>query len=175
MRHLPHARSTVRAAHFERYEDRVVFSTAAWVDVCPAPVPDLISTLPGPVELAPTAVSASVPTSGQSAVTYVSNTYGLRGAGQTVAIIDTGIAYDHLALGGGFGAGYHVVGGWDFTEEKDADPYDDAPAGFHGTHVSGIVASQDPAHPAWRRMSTWWRYECSMTWASVIPPGSSRH
>ncbi len=47
-------------------------------------------------------------------------------------------------MGSGFGVGYHVVGGWDFTEEKDADPYDDAPAGFHGTHVAGIVASQAP-------------------------------
>lgn len=67
--------------------------------------------------------------------------YGFTGVGQTVAIIDSGIAYDHYALGGGFGSNYRVVGGWDFTEEKDANPYDDGPEGSHGTHVAGIVGS----------------------------------
>ena len=73
--------------------------------------------------------------------------YGLTGAGQTVAVIDSGIAWDHVALGQGYGPGYRVVGGWDFTEENDSQPYDDGPAGFHGTHVTGIIASDDPAHP----------------------------
>ncbi|QEG41946.1 S8 family peptidase [Roseimaritima ulvae] len=67
--------------------------------------------------------------------------YGLDGAGQSIAVIDSGIAWDHVALGGGFGPGYRVVGGWDFVE-NDADPYDDAPAGFHGSHVSGLLAGQ---------------------------------
>ena len=66
--------------------------------------------------------------------------------GQTVVVIDSGIAYDHLALGNGIGSGFHVVGGWDFTDENDADPYDDGPAGFHGTHVAGIIGSLDPEH-----------------------------
>ena len=65
----------------------------------------------------------------------------LRGHGQTVAVIDSGIAWDHPNLGGGFGAEYRVVGGWDFTEENDANPYDDGPAGSHGTHVAGIVGA----------------------------------
>ncbi|MEM9368960.1 MAG: S8 family serine peptidase, partial [Planctomycetota bacterium] len=60
------------------------------------------------------------------------------GSGQTVAIIDSGIAYDHVALGGGYGAGHRVVGGWDFAE-NDADPYDDGPEGYHGSHVAGLV------------------------------------
>jgi hypothetical protein len=64
--------------------------------------------------------------------------FQLTGSGQTVVVIDSGIAWDHLALGNGFGPGYRVVGGWDFAE-NDADPYDDAPAGFHGTHVAGII------------------------------------
>lgn len=67
--------------------------------------------------------------------------YGLDGKGQTVAVIDTGIAWDHYALGSGFGNGHKVVGGWDFAE-NDENPYDDGPAGYHGTHVSGIVASE---------------------------------
>lgn len=67
--------------------------------------------------------------------------YGIDGAGQSIAVIDSGIAWDHVAFGGGFGPGYRVVGGWDFAE-NDADPYDDGPAGFHGSHVSGLLAGQ---------------------------------
>ncbi len=68
--------------------------------------------------------------------------FGLTGRGQTVAVIDSGIAWDHVALGKGYGAGYRVVGGWDFAE-NDANPYDDGPAGFHGTHVAGIIGNDD--------------------------------
>ncbi len=74
--------------------------------------------------------------------TDVQQSYGLHGDRQTVAIIDTGIAWDHVALGKGFGPGYRVVGGWDFAE-NDAKPYDDGPAGYHGTHVAGIVGAKD--------------------------------
>lgn len=66
--------------------------------------------------------------------------YGFTGAGQTVVVIDSGIAYDHVSLGGGYGEGYRVVGGWDFAE-NDADPYDDGPLGSHGTHVAGIIGN----------------------------------
>ena len=76
--------------------------------------------------------------------TQMHQQFGLTGKGQTVAVIDSGIAWDHVALGRGFGAGYRVVGGWDFTEENDANPYDDGPAGYHGTHVAGIIGSDDP-------------------------------
>jgi subtilisin family serine protease len=76
----------------------------------------------------------------QTGLTQVRNDYGFIGMGQTVAIIDSGIAYSHYALGGGFGSNYRVVGGWDFTE-NDANPYDDGPYGSHGTHVSGIVGA----------------------------------
>ncbi len=72
--------------------------------------------------------------------------YGLSGVGQTVAVIDSGIAYDHVALGRGLGPNYRVVGGWDFAE-NDANPYDDGPAGFHGTHVAGILGADDSRYP----------------------------
>jgi subtilisin family serine protease len=75
--------------------------------------------------------------------TQMEQQFGLSGRGQTVAVIDSGIAWDHVALGKGFGAGYRVVGGWDFTEENDANPYDDGPSGYHGTHVAGIIGSDD--------------------------------
>lgn len=71
--------------------------------------------------------------------------YGLTGAGQTVVVIDSGIAYSHSALGGGYGTGYRVVGGYDFAEDDD-NPYDDGPLGGHGTHVAGIVGSSDASH-----------------------------
>jgi len=78
-------------------------------------------------------------------VNYVFSNYGFSGQGQTVAIIDSGIAWDHVALGGGLGSDYRVVGGYDFAE-GDADPYDDGPSGYHGTHVAGIVGSSVATH-----------------------------
>ncbi|MEX2172645.1 MAG: S8 family serine peptidase [Pirellulales bacterium] len=71
----------------------------------------------------------------------VQSNFGFRGLGQTVAVIDSGIAYDHWALGGGFGSNYRVVGGKDFTEENDNNPFDDGTEGSHGTHVAGIIGS----------------------------------
>lgn len=68
-----------------------------------------------------------------------------RGTGETVAVVDTGIDYNHPDLGGGFGPGHKVVGGYDFFD-GDADPMDD---NGHGTHVAGIVAG-DPAGPTGR-------------------------
>src|SRR5207247_791886 len=59
------------------------------------------------------------------------------GAGQTVAVIDTGIDYDHPFLGGGFGPGFKVVGGYDFVDD-DADPMDTF---GHGTEVAGVIAA----------------------------------
>ncbi|MEJ2628374.1 MAG: S8 family serine peptidase, partial [bacterium] len=70
----------------------------------------------------------------------VGNELGLSGEGILVGIVDTGIDYMHPALGGGFGPGFRVIGGYDFIND-DADPVDDM---FHGTHVAGIVgASSD--------------------------------
>ncbi|KXJ96168.1 peptidase S8/S53 domain-containing protein [Microdochium bolleyi] len=77
---------------------------------------------------------------------------GVLGQGVKVAIIDTGVWYRHPALGGGFGPGFKVAGGWDLV--GDADPFDsfepkkpDAdpislPDFGHGTHVAGIVAAK---------------------------------
>ncbi|MEZ6089874.1 MAG: S8 family serine peptidase [Pirellulaceae bacterium] len=76
-----------------------------------------------------------------SQASQIHQDFGFDGSGQTVAVIDSGIAYDHIALGKGFGPGYRVVGGWDFAE-NDANPYDDGPSGFHGTHVAGLLAGK---------------------------------
>jgi subtilisin family serine protease len=79
---------------------------------------------------------------------------GYTGAGIRVAVMDTGIDYDHPDLGGCFGPGCRVVTGWDFVGDAfnadptsasynpvavpDADPDD---CNGHGTHVSGIVGA----------------------------------
>ncbi len=61
----------------------------------------------------------------------------IRGAGVTVAIIDTGIDYTQQSLGGGFGKGFKVIGGYDFLS-NDADPMDTS---GHGTAVAGVIAA----------------------------------
>lgn len=63
----------------------------------------------------------------------------LTGAGQTVAVIDTGVDYNHPILGGGFGKGKKVVSGYDFIQ-NDADPQD---SDGHGTAVAGFIAGNE--------------------------------
>ncbi|TDZ30430.1 Minor extracellular protease vpr [Colletotrichum spinosum] len=73
---------------------------------------------------------------------------GVFGKGAKVAVVDTGIWYNHEALGGGFGDGFKVAGGYDFVGDgawpnegevkaPDDDPLDQQ---GHGTHVAGIIA-----------------------------------
>jgi hypothetical protein len=120
---------------FESFEDRLALTAQALFDFTEEWGDTPIQTLAG-------GVSSTSEGHGWAEIAYARSEFGLRGNGQTVAVIDSGIAYDHIALGGGLGAAYKVVGGWDFAE-NDADPYDDAPAGFHGTHVAGIIGSTD--------------------------------
>jgi subtilisin family serine protease len=104
--------------------------------------------IPAPEMMIEQVEVAAAQTSGtnDTGVDYIHQNYGFDGSGQTIAVIDSGIAWDHYALGGGFGKDYRVVGGWDFAE-NDANPYDDAPVGFHGSHVAGVIGSSDANHP----------------------------
>jgi type VI secretion system secreted protein VgrG len=60
------------------------------------------------------------------------------------AVIDTGVNYNHEALGGGLGPGKKVEAGWNFAA-GNGDP--NASASQHGTAVAGLIASEDLAHP----------------------------
>ena len=73
---------------------------------------------------------------------------GYSGKGIKVAIIDSGIDYNHPDLGGCFGKGCKVSFGYDLVGDEflpgllpqpDEDPYDNCHG--HGTHVAGIIAS----------------------------------
>ncbi|MEK7424681.1 MAG: S8 family serine peptidase, partial [Actinomycetota bacterium] len=80
---------------------------------------------------------------------------GFTGSGVKVAVMDTGVDYDHPDLGGCFGAGCRVATGHDFVgDDFNANPTspsynpipvpDDDPddCNGHGTHVAGIVGAR---------------------------------
>lgn len=73
----------------------------------------------------------------------------LTGVGETICVIDTGVNYNHADLGGCFGSGCKVIGGFDYCADNvncttsDSDPMDESSGigASHGTHVSGIIAA----------------------------------
>lgn len=69
---------------------------------------------------------------------------GIKGKGIKIGIIDTGVDYRHPSLGGGFGPGFKIAGGWAFTADNGSsinspDPLTICGGGGHGTHVSGTT------------------------------------
>ena len=86
----------------------------------------------------------------QTGANTAQSAFGLSGAGVRVAVMDTGIDYDHPDLGGCFGPGCRVARGYDLvgdayntsspTSVRAPDPFPDDCAG-HGTHVAGIIGA----------------------------------
>ncbi|CUA76593.1 Minor extracellular protease vpr [Rhizoctonia solani] len=81
---------------------------------------------------------------------------GYYGKGIKIGIIDSGVDYMHPALGGGFGPGKKVIGGYDFVGDNytgrsgtpppapDNDPREQCNG--HGTHVAGTIGA-NPNNP----------------------------
>src|SRR5207253_9267243 len=60
----------------------------------------------------------------------------LTGAGESIAVIDSGIDYNHPVLGGGWGN--KVIAGWDFGS-NDSDPMSSSYP--HGPGVAGMIGA----------------------------------
>jgi len=145
---------------------------AVFVEVNPSALAALARN-PSVLRIAPVAnyemdLSETVPYIGASAV----QADGFDGSGVSVAVLDSGIDYNHLALGGsGVVADFDnndpniiepgtfptakVVGGYDFVgsdwpntaEAPDPDPLDDGVGGGHGTHVGHIIGGYGGVAP----------------------------
>lgn len=74
---------------------------------------------------------------------------GYMGKGVVIAFVDTGVDYMHPALGGGYGPGFKIEGGYDLAGNNyvaggDTSPDDDPMDCLgHGTHTAGIAAGLD--------------------------------
>ena len=71
------------------------------------------------------------------------NSLGFTGAGQAVAVIDTGVDYTVPSLGGGTFPNAKVIGGTDIGD-NDSDPMD---CEGHGTEVAGVIAGPTGVAP----------------------------
>jgi len=143
-----------------KYKERYAFGTlfnGFSVQIDPTELGTL-SRIPGVKALYPV-VSVSVPENvaanpdlftaiSMTGADIVQSEMGFTGEGIKVAVMDTGIDYDHPDLGGCFGDGCRVAYGYDLVGDDygsgsnppvpDDDP-DDCQG--HGTHVAGIVGA----------------------------------
>lgn len=88
--------------------------------------------------------SISLIANGQCRWTKIVVSFGYTGKGVVVAVIDSGVNYehedikDHMWDGRAYGYDHH---GWDFYDDDD-DPIDRTTEVGHGSHVAGIVSSK---------------------------------
>ncbi|KAF9363193.1 hypothetical protein BGX34_004657 [Mortierella sp. NVP85] len=81
--------------------------------------------------------------------TRVHSQLGLKGKGIKVGVIDTGVDFNHPALGGCFGEGCKIAFGYDFVGDafdgKNTPMPSDTPmdCAGHGSHVAGIIGASD--------------------------------
>jgi len=152
-----------RIAYTERFDFQTLFNGIS-VNAGPAEIAKL-ARLPGVTAVFPVEI-VSVPETqpmldpematalAMTGADVAQNDLGLTGAGIRVAIMDTGVDYDHPDLGGCFGPGCRVEVGWDFVGNAfNANPGDPAynpnpvpgsdpdDCNGHGTHVAGIVGA----------------------------------
>jgi hypothetical protein len=72
------------------------------------------------------------------------HSHGIKGKGVKLAVIDTGVDYNHPALGGGFGPGKKITFGRSYINDGVGGPNDPLAtcgSGGHGTHVAGKFLS----------------------------------
>ena len=65
----------------------------------------------------------------------LAHTSGNKGTGVKIAVIDTGIDYNHQDLDGNYAGGWNCIA-------NNGNPYDDSD-NSHGTHVAGIIAAEE--------------------------------
>jgi subtilisin family serine protease len=139
-------RATLRSRRpeLEALESRQLLTVSLDPTVTPRnPASALLDTRPLPAEASISGNDGAIASGDVIGAAAVRKAYGVSGKGMTVALIDTGINYNHEALGNGFGAGHKVVAGYDFADE-DGNPMGTSQ---HGTAVAGLLASTDPNHP----------------------------
>ena len=86
----------------------------------------------------------ATPQSGQSLInSSQTNSLGFTGAGQTIAVLDTGLDYRLESLGGPAFPNAKVIGGMDVAD-NDGDPMD---CEGHGTEVAGVAAGPTGVAP----------------------------
>jgi hypothetical protein len=75
---------------------------------------------------------------------------GNKGAGIKIGVVDSGVDYNRAPLGGCFGPGCKIAGGYDFvgdaftgrnTPQPDADPFDNCFG--HGSFVAGVLGANE--------------------------------
>ncbi|HWE35735.1 MAG TPA: S8 family serine peptidase [Isosphaeraceae bacterium] len=125
-----------RRPRIETLEQRALLTAAPALSTTTPP-------LVGPFTAGDTPPSNAVDFSTIIGATAARAKYGVTGAGQAVAVIDTGVDYNNVDLGAGFGPGHKVVAGYDFA---DSSPNPIA-VDQHGTAVAGLIAGSDPADP----------------------------
>lgn len=101
-------------------------------------VPTPINTLTPPKATGTSDVLSSLEMSGVDKL----HALGIKGKGIKIGVIDTGVDYRHPSLGGGFGAGFKIAGGYAYRDDdgnaiSSSDPLSTCVEGGHGTHVTG--------------------------------------
>jgi subtilisin family serine protease len=124
---LPAGSDVPAAAESFRRSPCVIYAEPNYVYPCSATPNDQYFTRQWGLEQA-----SDVDIDATQAWDYQTGDYSVR-----IGILDSGIDYTHDDLGGGFGSGLKVAGGWDYYS-WDGDPSDEY---FHGTHVAGIAGA----------------------------------